>query len=58
MKKSVKPSESKQDSFEIWLKINLNCRNYFSILFCDFPLIAWSGRSHVTISSIGCVLHT
>jgi len=41
MKKSAKPSKLKQDSFEIWLKIN--GRKYFSIHFCDFPFIAWSG---------------
>jgi len=35
----------------------LNGRNYYSILFCDFPLIAWSGQSHVTISLIGCATH-
>jgi len=27
--------------------------DYLSILFCDFPLIARSGTSHVTINSIG-----
>jgi len=32
--------------------------NYLSILFCDFALIARSGTSHVTISLIGCALHT
>jgi len=42
MKKSAKPSKLKQDSFEIWLKIK-NGRKYFSIHFCDFPFIAWSG---------------
>jgi len=26
--------------------------------FCDFPLIAWSGTSHVTISLFGCTPHT
>jgi len=36
----------------------LNGRNLFSILFCDFPLIAWSGQSHVTISLFGCAPHT
>jgi len=29
--------------------------DYLSILFCDFPLIAQSGKSQVTISLIGCV---
>jgi len=32
--------------------------DYLSILFCDFPLIARSGTSHVTISLIGCAPHT
>jgi len=32
--------------------------DYLSILFCDFPLIPRSGTSHVTISLIGCALHT
>jgi len=32
--------------------------NYLSILFCNFPLIARSGTSHVTISLIGCAPHT
>ena len=36
----------------------LNGRNYFAILFWDFPLIAWSGQSHVTISLIGRAPHT
>jgi len=31
--------------------------DYLSILFCDFPLIARSGTSHVTISLIGCAPH-
>jgi len=32
--------------------------DYLSILFCDFPLIARSGTSQVTISLIGCAPHT
>jgi len=36
----------------------LNGRNYFSILVCDFPFIVWSGKSHVSISLIGSVPHT
>jgi len=36
----------------------LKGRKFFSILFCDFPLMAWSGQSHVTNSSIGCAPHT
>jgi len=35
----------------------LNVHNYFSILFCDFPLIARSGKSQVTSSLIGCAPH-
>jgi len=35
----------------------LNTHNYLSILFCDFPLIVRSGKSHVTISLIGCAPH-
>jgi len=36
----------------------LNGRNYFSIQFCDFRLIASSGQSHVTINLIGCAPHS
>jgi len=36
----------------------LNVGNYLSILFCDFPLIAQSGKGHVTNSFIGCAQHT
>jgi len=32
--------------------------DYLSILFCNFPLIARSGTSHVIISLIGCALQT
>jgi len=32
--------------------------DYLSILFCDFPLIARSGISHVTISLIRCAPHS
>jgi len=32
--------------------------DYLSILFSDFPLIARSATSHVTISLIGCAPHT
>ena len=32
--------------------------DYFSTFFCDFPLIARSGTSHVTISLIGCASYT
>jgi len=32
--------------------------DYLLILFCDFPLVARPGKSHVTISLIGCALHT
>jgi len=28
------------------------------MLFCDFPLIARFGTSHVTINLIGCAPHT
>jgi len=31
----------------------LNVHNHLSILFCDFPFIARSGKSHATISLIG-----
>jgi len=31
---------------------------YLSVLFCNFPLIARSGTSHVIIKLIGCVPHT
>jgi len=48
---SIKQIEIRQ--FEVWHK-KLNVHNYLSILFCDFPLIARSGKSHVTISLIGC----
>ena len=34
---------------------NLDIFQYF---FCDFPLIARSGTSHITISLIGCAPHT
>jgi len=37
--------------FKKWVFLN---PDYLSILFCDFPLIARSGTSHVTISLIGC----
>jgi len=33
-------------------------RPCLSILLCDFPLIARSGINHVTISLVGCSLHT
>jgi len=36
----------------------LNVHIYLPSLFCDFPLIARSGTSHVTVSWVGCVLHT
>jgi len=36
----------------------LNGRNSFAILYCDFPLIAWSGKNHATIILIGCAPHT
>ena len=32
--------------------------DYISILFCDFPLIAQAGTSHVTISLIWCASNT
>ena len=32
--------------------------HYLSIIFCDFPMIARSGTSQVTIKLIGCALHT
>jgi len=35
----------------------LNVHIYLSS-FSDFPLIARSGKSHVTISLIGCASHT
>jgi len=46
-KNSAKPGKLKYDCFEIWLR-KKNDRNYYSVLFCDFPLITWSGQSHVT----------
>jgi len=36
----------------------LNVLNYLSIPTCDFLLIARSGKSHVTITLIGCAAHT
>jgi len=32
--------------------------DYLSIIFCDFPLIARSRTSLVTINLIGCAPHT
>jgi len=32
--------------------------NYLSNFFGDFPLIARFGKSHATISLIGCAPHT
>jgi len=39
------------------MRIFLN-PDYLSILFCNFPLIARSGTSHVTIRLIVCAPHT
>jgi len=39
-------------------RVFLNPDYYLSIVFCDFPLIARSGTSHVSISLIGCASHT
>jgi len=39
-------------------KNQLNAHNYLSILFCDFPLITRSGKSHVAIDLIGYARHT
>jgi len=39
-----------EDFYQPWL--------YLSILVCDFPLIARSGKSHVTIRVIGCAPYT
>jgi len=41
-----------------FLKIGFFYPDYLSILFCDFPMSARSGTSHVTISLIGCAPHT
>jgi len=38
-----------------WVFLN---PDYLSILFCKFPLIARSGKSHATISLIECAPHT
>jgi len=35
----------------------VNVNNYLSILFCDFPLIAQSGKSHVTTRLIRYAPH-
>jgi len=56
-KKAKKSDLKKQVS---WL---FQKNGFFSTLivfqyFCDFPLIAWSGTSHVTISLVGCAPHT
>ena len=39
------------------LEIQLGIHNYLSIVFCDFPLTAQSGKSHVTINLIACAPH-
>ena len=47
--------KQKQTTQEGWVKkCFLFNPDYLWILFCDFPLIARSGTSHVTISLIGC----
>ena len=66
LKKEQRPV-SFQKTRKNGLKKHVNCfflnsgffnPDYLSILFCDFPLIARSGTSHVIISLIGCAPHT
>ena len=44
----------KRTVLKFGLENQFNAYNYLSILFAILPLIARSGKSHVTISSIGC----
>jgi len=51
VKKRIKKTKKQVD----WVFLN---HDYLSNLFCDFPLIARSAASHVTISLIRCAPHT